>query len=151
MDKFMTRAVELALLNVAEGGQPFGAVLVKDGVIVAEGVNELHHTYDVSGHAELLAVRRAQTKLQTHDLSGHIMYASGEPCPMCLAAMYFAGVSEVIFGASVEEAAEVGLGLSGVIYKDLTMPRSQRRLPIRQMPLPADGKHPFQEWLRLNP
>lgn len=146
MDKFMARAMELALQNVKEGGQPFGAVLVKDGVIVAEGVNELHRAYDVSGHAELLAVRRAQAKLQTHDLSGHVMYASGEPCPMCLAAMYFAGVSEVVYGASVDEAAEAGLGLSRTIYDDLRKPRGERRLPLRHMPLPKDERHPFHVW-----
>lgn len=69
MNQFMERALELAEKNVRDGGQPFGAVLVKDGKIVAEGVNELHHTYDISGHAEMLAIRKAQSELQTHDLS----------------------------------------------------------------------------------
>ncbi|WP_423800574.1 nucleoside deaminase [Neobacillus sp. SAB-20_R2A] len=110
MDKFMKRAVELALQNVAEGGQPFGAVLVKNNTIVSEGVNELHKKFDISGHAELLAIRRAQEQFQTNDLSGCVVYASGEPCAMCLAAMYFAGVEKVYYCASVEDAAEVGFG-----------------------------------------
>src|SRR5699024_3508910 len=71
MDPFMKRAVQLAIDNVDEGGQPFGAVLVKDGKIVAEGVNELHTTYDISGHAELIAIRKAQADKETHDLSDY--------------------------------------------------------------------------------
>jgi len=96
MDQFMQRAVELAIGNVQEGGQPFGAVLVRDNSIVSEGVNELHKKFDVSGHAELLAIRRAQEKLQVLDLSDSIMYASGEPCAMCLSAMYFVGSKRCI-------------------------------------------------------
>src|SRR5690625_2798796 len=109
MDKFMKRAVQLALENVKEGGGPFGAVLVKDGEIISEGVNELHKKHDVSGHAELLAIRCAQEKLQTKDLSGYIMYASGEPCPMCLSAMYMAGIEKGYYASSIEDAAKVGI------------------------------------------
>lgn len=146
MDKFMRRAFQLALENVEEGGQPFGAVLVKDGQIVAEGVNELHEFFDVSGHAEMLALRRAQERLQTHDLSGHVMYASGEPCPMCLTAMYFAGIDEAYYGASVEEAAAAGLGRSGEIYEDLRKPREERSLRLVRMPLPAGEADPLRLW-----
>src|SRR5699024_4347609 len=108
VDRFMKRAVELAVQNVKEGGVPFGAVLVKDGEIVSEGVNELHKHYDISGHAELLAIRKAQEKLKTHDLSGFTMYASGEPCPMCLTSMYMSGIETCYYAASVDDAAEVG-------------------------------------------
>src|SRR5690625_1819950 len=94
LDKFMKRAVDLAIQNVQEGGEPFGAVLVKDGKVVAEGVNELHKKYDISGHAELVAIRKAQAEKQTHDLTGYTMYASGEPCPMCLTSMYFSGIKD---------------------------------------------------------
>lgn len=103
MDNFMKRAVELAIENAHAGGQPFGAVLVKNNKVIAEGVNEFHKTYDVSGHAELLAIRRTQEQLQTNDLSGYTMYASGAPCPMCLTAMYFAGIDKVYYCASLEE------------------------------------------------
>ncbi|MED0668397.1 nucleoside deaminase [Bacillus badius] len=78
MDSFMKRAVELAAENVKNGGQPFGAVLVKDSRIIAEGVNELHKKHDISAHAEMLAIRRAQEKLATNNLAGYAMYASGE-------------------------------------------------------------------------
>src|SRR5690625_6888605 len=103
MDKFMKRAVQLALENVKEGGGPFGAVLVKDGEIISEGVNELHKKHDVSGHAELLAIRCAQEKLQTKDLSGYIMYARGERCRMCLSAMYMGGIEKGYYVSSIED------------------------------------------------
>ncbi|MFI8496716.1 nucleoside deaminase [Peribacillus butanolivorans] len=146
MDIFMERAVELAIENVREGGQPFGAVLVKNNNIVAEGVNELHKTYDVSGHAELLAIRRAQEQLQTNDLSGYTMYASGEPCPMCLTAMYFAGIEKVFYCASVENAVEVGLGKSKIIYEDLQKTKAERSLSMIQMPLNVGQKNPMKLW-----
>ncbi|WP_264740552.1 nucleoside deaminase [Cytobacillus firmus] len=146
MDKFMERAVELAIENVREGGQPFGAVLVKNNYIAAEGVNELHKAYDVSGHAELLAIRRVQEQLQTNDLSGYTMYASGEPCPMCLAAMYFAGIEKVFYSASVENAAEAGLGKSKTIYEDLQKTKSERSISIMQMTLNEGQKNPMKLW-----
>lgn len=146
MDSFMKRAVELAVENVRDGGQPFGAVLVKDDHIIAEGVNELHKNYDVSGHAEMLAIRRAQEERQTNDLSGCTMYASGEPCPMCLAAMYFAGVEHIFYCAKVEEAAEAGLVTSKIIYEDLKKPKEERTLSMTHMPLTADQANPMQLW-----
>ena len=142
----MRRAVALALENVEKGGDPFGAVLVKDGEIISEGVNELHKHYDISGHAELLAIRRAQQTLQTLDLSGHVMYASGEPCPMCLTAMYMSGIKEGYYCASIEDAAKVGLGKSKRIYEDLAKPRSERTLRIKQMPLEQDQEDPMEKW-----
>lgn len=146
MDQFMKRAVQLAIDNVKEGGGPFGAVLVKDGEIIAEGVNELHKKYDVSGHAELLALRRAQEKLQTNDLSGYIMYASGEPCPMCLAAMYMAGIEEGYYCASIEDAAAVGIGGSVKLYDDFKKTREERQLKMRSMPLEEGMEDPMKLW-----
>lgn len=146
MDKFMKRAVELAVDNVREGGQPFGAVLVHSNRVVAEGVNELHKIYDVSGHAELLAIRRAQEKLQTNDLSGYTMYASGEPCPMCLTAMYFAGITDVYYCASLEDAMAVGLGKSGEIYADLKKVNDERTLSMVHMPLEKGHMNPMKLW-----
>ncbi|WP_274364749.1 nucleoside deaminase [Paenibacillus thermotolerans] len=147
MDRFMERAVELAANNVREGGQPFGAVLVgPDGGIASEGVNELHRTHDVSGHAELLAIRRAQQRLQTGDLSGYTMYASGEPCAMCLTAMYFAGIEKVYYCASVEDAAEAGLGKSKFIYEELRKPREERALSMTRMPLREGQENPMRHW-----
>ncbi|ASK60734.1 tRNA-specific adenosine deaminase [Virgibacillus phasianinus] len=146
MDKFMERAVNLALENVRDGGQPFGAVLVKDNDVFTEGVNELHRTYDVSGHAELLAIRCAQEQLQTNDLSGYTMYASGEPCPMCLTAMYFAGIERVYYCASVEDAVAAGLGKSKMIYEDLQKVKEDRTLSMVKMPLKEGMENPMELW-----
>ncbi|WP_330949356.1 nucleoside deaminase [Virgibacillus sp. MG-45] len=149
MDKFMERAVDLSLENVRAGGQPFGAVLVKDGEEVAEGVNELHIKHDVSGHAELLAIRRAQEKLQTNNLQGHIMYASGEPCPMCYTAMFFAGIEKVYYCSSMEEAAEVGLDASTILYHDLKHQREDRKtVEMISMPLENGQDDPMKLWER---
>jgi len=146
MSQFMDRAVQLAVDNVKAGGEPFGAVLVKDGTIVSEGVNELHKHYDVSGHAELIAIRKAQQEKQTHDLSGYRMYASGEPCPMCLSAMYFAGITEVYYCQSVADAVEVGLDRSKVIYDDLKKLNTQRQVVKKQIRLREDQTNPMKEW-----
>lgn len=142
----MRRAIDLAIENVRQGGQPFGAVLVKDGEVVSEGVNELHKHFDVSGHAELIAIRKAQEKLQTHDLAEYTMYASGEPCPMCLTSMYFAGITDVYYCASVNDAVEVGLGMSKVIYDDLTKPNEERKLMMKHMPLEESQENPMEIW-----
>ncbi|WP_085507444.1 nucleoside deaminase [Thalassobacillus devorans] len=146
MDQFMKRAVDLAVNNVREGGQPFGAVLVKNNQVVAEGVNELHQAYDVSGHAELLAIRRAQEELKTHDLSGFTMYASGEPCPMCLTAMYFAGIEDVYYAASVDKAVEAGLGKSKQVYDDLQKQKEERSLVMKHVPLEEGQEDPMKLW-----
>ncbi|GAB3061487.1 nucleoside deaminase [Virgibacillus ainsalahensis] len=146
MDNFMKRAVQLAVENVRDGGQPYGAVLTRDGYIVSEGVNELHKTYDISGHAELLAIRRAQKELKTNELSGFVMYASGEPCPMCLTAMHFAGIEKVFYCASLEEAGQAGLGKAKVIYEDLQRPKEERELPMIQVPLDNEQENPIRLW-----
>lgn len=150
MDQFMKRAVQLAVDNVGEGGSPFGAVLVKDGDIIAEGVNELHKKYDISGHAELIAVRKAQEKLQTHDLSGFTMYASGEPCPMCFTSMFYSGIQDVYYSASLEDAAEVGLDISKKLYHDLQNPPENRMLVMKQMPLEQGQEDPMKLWKESN-
>ncbi|EFV76788.1 nucleoside deaminase [Cytobacillus pseudoceanisediminis] len=146
MDHFMKRAIELAINNVKDGGQPFGAVLVKEQDIIAEGVNELHKKHDVSGHAELLAIRRAQEQFQTNDLAGFTMYASGEPCPLCLTAMYFAGIDKVYYCQSVDDAFHAGLGKSKMIYEDLKNARDDRELKLVQMPLQEDQDNPMKLW-----
>lgn len=146
VDHFMKRAVQIAADNVREGGGPFGAVLVKNNEIVAEGVNELHKKYDVSGHAELIAIRKAQAQYQTHDLSGYTMYASGEPCPMCLTSMYYVGITDVYYCASIEDAAEVGMGASKVIYHDLGKPNEERTLVMKHMPLDETLENPMKMW-----
>ncbi|HLQ73216.1 MAG TPA: nucleoside deaminase [Bacillota bacterium] len=150
MDEFMRRAVQLAVDNVKNGGEPFGAVLVKDGEIVAEGINETHQTFDISGHAEMLAIRRAQESLKTLDLSGYVMYASGEPCPMCLGAMYMSGITEGYYCASIEDAKEYGLGGSVIIYDNFKKSREDRDLVMKQMPIEAGQENPLEQYVNRN-
>src|SRR5699024_258241 len=119
---------------------------VKDGEIIAEGVNELHRKYDISGHAELIAIRKAQEALQTHDLSGFTMYASGCPCPMCLTSMYMSGLEDIYYCASIEETAAAGLGASEDIYQDLRKPNEDRKIVMQHMALDKDKENPMKMW-----
>lgn len=145
----MQRSVELAINNVRDGGQPFGAALVKDGAIISEGVNELHLHYDISGHAELLAVRNAQQEFKTHDLSGAVMYASGYPCPMCLTAMSFSGIEEVYYCASIEELEGVGLTASANVYAELRKAAEERKVLFQHIPLGSELENPVQLWREM--
>lgn len=146
MDPFMKQAVQLALDNIEKGGQPFGAVLVRENEVISEGVNELHINFDISGHAELLAIRRAQAKLQTMDLSDCTIYASGEPCAMCLTAMYFAGIKTVYYAASIDDAEEAGLGKSKMIYLDLAKERNEREINMIHIPNDKSIPDPMKKW-----
>ncbi len=109
----------------------------------------MHKVHDVSGHAELLAIRRAQEKLQTNDLSGFTIYASGEPCPMCLTAIYFAGIEKIYFCQSVADAVEVGLGKSMFIYNELKKKREERTLQMTQMKLLEGQENPMLHWKQI--
>lgn len=150
MNEFMRRSVEIAAENVREGGDPFGAVLVKDGKVITEGVNELHLTYDITGHAELVAIRKAQAELKTLDLSGFTMYASGAPCPMCLTTMYYAGITDIYYCATIEETADAGLGASKVIYADLAKANEDRSIVMKHMPLEEAQENPMKMWKEAN-
>lgn len=99
----MKRAVELAAKNAQEGGRPFAAVLMKDDKIVAEGANELHKKYDISGHAGITTIRKAQEELKTLNLSGYTMFTSSYPCPMCLEAIKFSGITDIYYCESSAE------------------------------------------------
>lgn len=148
MNKWMERAIELALENVAQGGQPFGAVLVKDDEIIGEGVNELHIRPDSTGHAELLALRRAQQKLNSTDLRGAVMYASGAPCPMCFGAMAMASVDKAYYANSLEEAIAVGLTRSSEVYADLQKADSERAFQMIHMPVENEAMSPMHVWYK---
>ena len=144
----MKRAIELALHNVAQGGQPFGAVLVKNEEIIGEGVNELHLHVDSTGHAESLALRRAQQKLKTTDLQGAVMYASGVPCPMCFGAMAMANVERAYYANSLAEATAVGLTRSSEIYADLQKAEAERNFQMIHMPVDKEEMSPMHVWYK---
>ncbi|MCE7791866.1 nucleoside deaminase [Salipaludibacillus sp. CUR1] len=146
MNEFMKRAVDLAVRNVKEGGAPFGAVMTRNGQIVAESVNENHHVYDVTSHAEIVAIRRLQEKEQTNNLAGTTLYASAEPCPMCLAAMYFAGINNIFYCSSIEEGVQAGLTKPQIIYEDLAKSNEERQIVMKQMALEAGQDNPITLW-----
>ena len=144
----LKHAIALAVANVEAGGRPFGAVLVKDGTVVATGVNTILATNDPTGHAELNAIRAASAALGTADLSGCAVYASGHPCPMCMAAMRLAGIGEVAFACSNEDGEPYGLSTAAV-YADLAKPFAEQSMRIRHLPVAA-GADPYREWARRN-
>jgi guanine deaminase len=142
---FMARAIQLSIEGVQSGrGGPFGAVVVRDGKIVAEGVNQVTSTNDPTAHAEVLAIRRACAKLGVFELRDCELYSSCEPCPMCIGAIYWARFSRVYFANTAEDAAKIGFDDS-FIYSELKRPRSQRRIPIIQM-MREEALAGFRAW-----
>lgn len=130
---FMARAIQLSIENVLSGsGGPFGAVIVRDGNIVAEGVNRVTSTNDPTAHAEVIAIRQACGKLGFFELKGCEIYASCEPCPMCLGAIYWARLARVYVGASASDASKIGFDDSA-IYRELARKHLDRSIPMVQM------------------
>jgi guanine deaminase len=132
--RFLSEAIELAHANVEQGGRPFGAVVVKDGLAIATGVNEILRTNDPTSHAELNAIRAASQKLGSPNLAGCTVYASGHPCPMCIAAMRMAGVGEVVYAYSNDDATPYGLS-TAAIYTELAKPFAEQSMKIRYEPV----------------
>lgn len=143
---FLNQAIELARANVVMGGRPFGAVVARDGVALATGVNEITTTNDPTAHAELLALREAGRRLGSPDLGGCVVYASGHPCPMCLAAMHLSGIREVVYAYSNEDGAPYGLSTAAV-YEKMAKPLAAQSLAIRHVPVRQPG-HPdlYAQW-----
>jgi guanine deaminase len=132
-DSFMARALALSLENVRSGrGGPFGAVIVRAGEIIAEGVNCVTATNDPTAHAEMVAIREACRKLQSFELAECEIYTSCEPCPMCLGAIYWARPARVYFANSAADAAQAGFD-DAFIYKELSAPRVGRKIPMIQL------------------
>ena len=132
--RFLIEAIGLAQVHVRKGGRPFGAVVVRDGVVIARGVNEILATNDPTSHAELNALRAASQALETPNLSGCEVYASGQPCPMCMAAMRMAGITRVRYAYSNEDAESFGLS-TAAIYADLAKPIAEQSMDIRLEPI----------------
>jgi tRNA(Arg) A34 adenosine deaminase TadA len=144
--RFLSEAIELARANIGKGGRPFGAVLVRDGNVVASAVNEIHATSDPTSHAEMNAIRAASRELASPDLTGSVVYASGHPCPMCMAAMRLAGVTKVFYAYSNDDGAPFGLS-TAPIYEDLAKPFAEQSMAIRYVPVRPEGKADlYAEW-----
>lgn len=136
--RFLQQAVALARANVDEGGRPFGAVVVRDGEVIATGVNEIHRSGDITDHAELLALRAVARAHGSDALKGAAVFASGHPCPMCLAAMRMAGVGSVAYAYSNADAEPFGLS-TAAIYDDLRRPLDEQSMSIRHVPVADDA------------
>lgn len=145
-EKYMKRAIQLAVDNVRNGGGPFGAVIVKDGRIVAEGVNRVTAQHDPTAHAEVQAIREACRKMETFDLTGCEIYSSCEPCPMCLGAIYWAHLSHLYFAGTKIDAARAGFD-DAFIYKELPLDIQHRQLPTETM-MHDEALQPFDEWMK---
>ncbi len=145
-EDYLREAIELARANIGKGGRPFGAVLVRDGAVLATAVNEIHTTNDPTSHAEMNAVRDAGHKLGSPDLSDSAVYASGHPCPMCMAAMRLSGVEKVFYAYSNDDGTPFGLSTAAV-YEDLAKPFAEQSMTIRHVPVRPQGKPDlYAEW-----
>jgi guanine deaminase len=144
-NSFMARAIQLSIDNVNSGrGGPFGAVVVKEGTIVAEAANQVTATNDPTAHAEVLAIREACRKLGVFDLEGCEIYTSCEPCPMCLGAIYWARLSRIYFANAGADACGIGFDDS-FIYSEIAQPHSQRTIPMTQI-MREEALVAFRAW-----
>jgi len=144
---FMEKSISLAMENVENfKGGPFGAVIVKDGKIVGKGNNQVTVINDPSAHAEIVAIRDAAKNLNTFDLSGCEIYSSCEPCPMCLGAIYWARLDKMYYASTKDDAAAANFDDSH-IYKELALPKEERKLPSVQM-MRDEAVKVFEEWIK---
>jgi guanine deaminase len=142
---FMQRAIALATENVVSGaGGPFGAVVVREGEIIATGVNLVTSTNDPTAHAEVVAIRAACKALGDFQLTGCVVYTSCEPCPMCLAALYWSRCDAIFYGNSAADAAAAGFDDS-FLYDEVKRPLDQRRIPIKRL-LGEEAIESFNTW-----
>lgn len=142
---FMARAIQLSIDNVRSGkGGPFGAVVVKAGNVIAEGVNRVTATNDPTAHAEVIAIREACRRLQVFQLKDCELYTSCEPCPMCLGAIYWAHISRVYFGNVASDAAKIGFDDS-MIYAEFTKLPAKRNIPMVQI-MHQEALAAFRAW-----
>lgn len=129
-ERFMRMAIKLSEQNLkGVAGGPFGAVIVKDGKVVASSANKVIQQNDPTAHAEVSAIRLACQQLGTYDLADCVIYTSCEPCPMCLGAIYWAHIGTIYYGNTKVDAAEIGFD-DHFIYKELELPMNRRKLQI---------------------
>ncbi len=146
-DQFMREAIALSVKNVRSGrGGPFAALVVRNNQIIARGTNLVTSRNDPTAHAEIVAIRRACRRLKSFQLDGCDIYCTCEPCPMCLAAIYWARPARIFFANTAQDAARVGFDDS-FIYREVKRPAGQRRLPMKPL-LRKEALAAFQEWAR---
>ena len=141
----MREALALAAQSVRDGGGPFGAVVVRDGVIIGRGSNRVTPDNDPTAHAEVVAIRAACRTLNSFSLEGCELYVNCEPCPMCLAAAYWARLERIYYAATRDDAAAAGFD-DALIYQEVCLLPEQRRLPLRRL-LPEEAGDAFAAWM----
>jgi tRNA(Arg) A34 adenosine deaminase TadA len=141
---FMQQAIDLSMENVANGGGPFGAVIVRDGKVVATGVNRVTANNDPTAHAEVSAIRAACQKEGSFKLTGCTIYTSCEPCPMCLSAIYWAGLSRICFANTKQDAEDIYFG-DKFIYEEIERPISRRAIPTESF-MREEALQAFRAW-----
>ncbi len=143
-EQFMRRAIELSMESVKTGGGPFGAVIVKNEIIIAQGWNHVTQWNDPTAHAEVTAIREACKTLNTFDLSECEIYTSCEPCPMCFGAIYWARISKMYFANTRYDAANINFDDS-FIYDEIILPFEKRKIPTFQI-LRNEAIETFKLW-----
>ena len=144
INKFMIRAIELSINGASGTGGPFGCVVVKDEKIIAEGSNKVTFSNDPTAHAEIVAIREACRKLNTFNLSGCDIYASCEPCPMCLSAIYWSHIDNIYYANTRDDAKKINFDDS-MIYSEFSKKIEDRKIPIKQM-LRNEALKAFEIW-----
>jgi guanine deaminase len=148
-EDFMREAIRLSVEKMKAGfGGPFGAVVVRDGEIIARGFNNVTYSNDPTAHAEVDAIRKACQALGTWQLTDCDLYTSCEPCPMCLGAIYWARPRRVFYGNSKAAAAQAGFD-DQFIYEEIEKPLLHRKIPMEQL-LPEEARVSFEEWARMD-
>ena len=145
--EYLARSIQLAVENVANAGGPFGALIVRDGVVLAEGQNRVTSTLDPTAHAEVTAIRAACQAVGDFSLAGATLYTSCEPCPLCLSAALWARIDRVVFAADRDDAAAGGFD-DREFYELFSRPRSEWDVRIDAV-RPANATAPFDAWLKL--
>ena len=142
--KFMQMAIDLSVENVKNGGGPFGAVIVKDDEVIATGCNRVTANCDPTAHAEVSAIRNACQKVQNFKLEGCTIYTSCEPCPMCLSAIYWAGISRIYYGNTQEDAEAIDFS-DKFIYEEFAKSPSERAV-VMSMMMRDEAQVAFKAW-----
>ncbi|MDR2911617.1 MAG: nucleoside deaminase [Bacteroidales bacterium] len=142
--KLALRAIKIAKEKIGHGCGPFGAVITKNGTIIAEAVNRVTLNHDPTAHAEILAIRKAAKVIKSHNLHGCTLYCSCEPCPMCLGAIYWAGISRVIYTCDRHNAAQAGFSDKN-IYDEIILDAKSRKIVFKQI-ANLNGEEVFRVW-----
>jgi tRNA(Arg) A34 adenosine deaminase TadA len=145
---YLIRSFDIASDGIKEGGGPFGAVIVKEGKVIAEAFNRVVLNNDPTAHAEILAIRMASAVLHTHELSECTLYTSCEPCPMCLGAIYWSGIKKVVYSCDRSDAESAGFS-DKLIYNEIKLDPSERMISFIRL-ADSGGKEVFRQWDELD-